>query len=584
MIGVGIVFPSYYTKNVVALLIECYKSLNNSLDIFIVTDPDGVFMAKLKSTYNIFYTIYIKGRRKVKTDKDLIVLNRQLFADISGKRALNLSNSNLDVHSYPGPKDKVINIDYDIYSEFFSEYKDAVFHLNKMYTIPINNTSILPTNLKTILFIHNHVSQYKEVYNTLLRKTANISLTIHCYIKSHYDYIMSCLLTTNKHNSVFIEYISNNKTNGVFEDINEKKINYLKNSSIEHIIFIDNNIIFNDTLVNISDIIDMTKPVVSPFLNIYNKPFSNFWVDRTPYGYFKKRVCDVTTGYNISVYANYLIYINKSLISVSLKKDNIYSNDTVNLPVGDFDIVFSNFLYKHCIPIYTRKYTKSIGYLIESPIINEIHDAFIDIKDINNNRYMWEKKYLHCDLRDSLGSSNKPDYVEIPHYIYNINFFTEAFCEALIQKCEQCNTWSNGSVLDTRLQGGIEIVPTIDIHLNQIGFRKLWDTILNTYIAPTISKFYLNYLTKGTNIVFVVKYDMEGMKELSAHHDSSSYSINVALNDTYDGGGTHFVMQNKSIIKQKKGSLTFHPGKCTHYHKGLPITSGVRYILVGFID
>ena len=46
----------------------------------------------------------------------------------------------------------------------------------------------------------------------------------------------------------------------------------------------------------------------------------------------------------------------------------------------------------------------------------------------------------------------------------------------------------------------------------------------------------------------------------------------------------HWVATNLKCINKDIGSIILHPGKLTHYHQGLPITSGKRLILVSFID
>ena len=77
---------------------------------------------------------------------------------------------------------------------------------------------------------------------------------------------------------------------------------------------------------------------------------------------------------------------------------------------------------------------------------------------------------------------------------------------------------------------------------------------------------------------------MEGQKDLKPHHDSSTYTINVCLNNDYEGGGCNFIMQEKIINNKDIGSVILHPGKLTHYHEGLPITKGNRYILISFVE
>lgn len=125
---------------------------------------------------------------------------------------------------------------------------------------------------------------------------------------------------------------------------------------------------------------------------------------------------------------------------------------------------------------------------------------------------------------------------------------------------------------------------------------------------------------------FVVKYTPERQAYLRPHHDSSTFTINIALNnkDTdfqvrttlhayvwyvlanlaafllhmtclmrsvtetlhsfCQGGGCRFHRYNCSISSPRKGWSFMHPGRLTHLHEGLPTTNGTRYIAVSFID
>ena len=132
----------------------------------------------------------------------------------------------------------------------------------------------------------------------------------------------------------------------------------------------------------------------------------------------------------------------------------------------------------------------------------------------------------------------------------------------------------------------VENVPTVDIHMSQIGFRKQWEQIIFTYISHVVSELYSPFKTNGLNIAFVVKYDMEGQIKLNRHHDASAYSLSITLNTPdvdFEGGGTRYVKQ-ETTVRGKKGYAILHPGRLTHYHEGLPITSGTRYIMVSFVN
>lgn len=86
---------------------------------------------------------------------------------------------------------------------------------------------------------------------------------------------------------------------------------------------------------------------------------------------------------------------------------------------------------------------------------------------------------------------------------------------------------------------------------------------------------------------FVVRYKPTEQPYLRPHHDSSTYTINIALNHAgidYDGGGCRFLRYNCSVKDTKKGWMLMHPGRLTHFHEGMKTLSGTRYIMISFID
>ncbi|KAG7364385.1 hypothetical protein IV203_037587 [Nitzschia inconspicua] len=82
---------------------------------------------------------------------------------------------------------------------------------------------------------------------------------------------------------------------------------------------------------------------------------------------------------------------------------------------------------------------------------------------------------------------------------------------------------------------------------------------------------------------FVVKYDADqGQKELKPHRDGSVLSFNIALNPAseFEGGGTWFASLD-AAVKIDQGEIVSHSSALLHGGHG--ITSGKRYILVGFV-
>jgi hypothetical protein len=216
-----------------------------------------------------------------------------------------------------------------------------------------------------------------------------------------------------------------------------------------------------------------------------------------------------------------------------------------------------------------------------------------DLYLLPNNMDAWAATYLHENYSDY----KTVQFVRPECYdIYNFPLFNQRFCTQFIEQAEAHGGWSGASkeggkpAYDERLNGGYEPVPTQDIHFNQHGFdfEHVWKAILRNFVAPVAEDKFMGYTLDGRNTLdFVVKYTPEGQPFLRPHHDASTFSLNVALNQIgvdFVGGGTHFLRQNCTVLTNKVGHALIHPGRLTHYHEGLYVTQGVRYILVSFVD
>jgi hypothetical protein len=84
----------------------------------------------------------------------------------------------------------------------------------------------------------------------------------------------------------------------------------------------------------------------------------------------------------------------------------------------------------------------------------------------------------------------------------------------------------------------------------------------------------------------VVKYDVtkKERQKLDMHTDKSEWTFLIALSNgcgvDYEGGGTYFECLDATVHIQRGHALVF-PGKLRHC--GQKITSGLRFLLVGFL-
>lgn len=357
-------------------------------------------------------------------------------------------------------------------------------------------------------------------------------------------------------------------------------------SNYDYYLYIDKNIKITNYKKMIQDMIESDKNVISPLFIRKGEMFSNFWGELSNTGYYSRSFDYIDIiNYNRKAVWNvpYIssIFMIKRNILEKLPEILVENIDNKNL---DLDMRMCYNFRKNKIFMYTVN-LDNYGFIEDKKEYNEDFSIY----DIFKNKEKWENKYFHPDFLNFIKNKENREnlFTEVCKDAFSFPIFTEQFCEEIIKQCENLGSWSLGkdNHIDNRLgKNAYENFPTQDIHLNQINFEKQWEHIVLTYIAPVASHLYSKYRTKGTNISFVVKYSMEGQQNLSPHHDSSTYTVNIALNDQYEGGGCRFIRQDVKLVKQKIGYSSIHPGRLTHYHEGLPITSGKRYILVSFIN
>jgi hypothetical protein len=119
-------------------------------------------------------------------------------------------------------------------------------------------------------------------------------------------------------------------------------------------------------------------------------------------------------------------------------------------------------------------------------------------------------------------------------------------------------------------------LPESVINLIKIIFEKKIVNLLYTNYGITYD--YKCHLTEG----LVIRYDLHTETKLGPHIDDTDMTISILLSDekTFQGGGMRF--KNGLTVLPNQGDAIFHCSK--HEHEGLEIISGVRMILVFFID
>uniref|UniRef100_A0AAZ3Q7H8 Procollagen-lysine,2-oxoglutarate 5-dioxygenase 1 n=1 Tax=Oncorhynchus tshawytscha TaxID=74940 RepID=A0AAZ3Q7H8_ONCTS len=347
-------------------------------------------------------------------------------------------------------------------------------------------------------------------------------------------------------------------------------------------------------------LIEQNEPIIAPMITREGRLWTNFWGALSADGYYARSedYVDIVQGRRVGVwnvpYLTKVYLVKASLLHEELSNNDLFSSGTLDLDMAfchNIDWSNSPFHFGHKIMhdrppsggvfmYVTNMHTFGRMLSTENYQMSHLHN---DLWQIFENPKDWEERYIHENytkiMRDKLIETPCPD-------VYWFPLFSDIGCDHIVQEMENFGQWSGGRNTDTRIQGGYENVPTIDIHMTQINYEKEWQKLLLDYIAPITETMYPGYYTKF-DLAFVVRYKPDEQPFLRPHHDASTFTINIALNQKvldYQGGGCRFIRYNCSVEAPRKGWALMHPGRLTHYHEGLRTTAGTRYIAVSFVD
>lgn len=365
-------------------------------------------------------------------------------------------------------------------------------------------------------------------------------------------------------NIVLYERIDHNSILQIIDKIEGEKVFYI-NSECN---------LKNKHILNL--LLSENKHFIGPVLKNASSLYSNFWGDLGDNNYYKRshNYIDIIENREQSCwnvpYVGYCYLIDQSLFTIR----NLLENSDKG---SGYDMALCYNMRKNNIFMYALN-TEFFGNQTGETGQKDVDIRDIKLTDFKEYTELWEEKYLHNSFYKNAIMN------EIGNNVCKIQIFNETFCNEIIDIANKKGSWSKGGekYYDKRL-GAQENHPTQDIHLNEIGLEDMWKWIVDTYISKLVwNKYSFSY--KNINISFVVKYDMSGQRELKSHHDSSTFTVNLCLNNEFEGSGCHFIKDDFKCVNKDIGSIILHPGKLTHYHKAMPLTGGTRYIMVSFIN
>uniref|UniRef100_A0A4W6EDB3 procollagen-lysine 5-dioxygenase n=1 Tax=Lates calcarifer TaxID=8187 RepID=A0A4W6EDB3_LATCA len=426
------------------------------------------------------------------------------------------------------------------------------------------------------------MEEFLDRLTTLNYPTARIRLFIHNNVVYHERHIQRFW---ERHRSLFPDALLVGPEENLASSEPEPGQTWITDPDCDYYFSIDSDVALTnpDTL---RILIEENKSVIAPMLSKHGKLWSNFWGALSPEGYYSRSedYIEIVQGKRIGLwnvpYITQTYLIKGSVLRSKLAQVSLYVDEDM-----DPDMVFCRSIRDQGVFMFVSN-RDEFGRLVASTNFNtsRLHP---DMWQIFDNPVDWREKYIHENY--SRIFEDEKNLVEQPcPDVYWFPAFSDKMCDQLVETMEDYGQWSGGTNKDERLAGGYENVPTVDIHMNQIGFEKEWLKFLKEYIVPVTEKLYPGYYPKAQAIMnFVVRYRPDEQPSLRPHHDSSTFTINIALNRKnvdYEGGGCRFLRYNCKVESPRKGWSFMHPGRLTHYHEGLPTTRGTRYIMVSFVD
>jgi len=156
--------------------------------------------------------------------------------------------------------------------------------------------------------------------------------------------------------------------------------------------------------------------------------------------------------------------------------------------------------------------------------------------------------------------------------------------------------------IDHRAKKNLSVIGGLHKDIRNVkGYHLDTETPTNNfywnYIKNEIERLYRLYKVKfpqmashKINQIDLLKYSVGGKYNVHTDHSTDTprhLSIIMNLNDEYEGGDLIFTDQKEKEIKRiklTKGSIVFFPSNFMYPHSIQPITKGIRYSIVAWLQ
>ena len=160
--------------------------------------------------------------------------------------------------------------------------------------------------------------------------------------------------------------------------------------------------------------------------------------------------------------------------------------------------------------------------------------------------------------------------------VYTLPLFSKKFCQVLLDEVKHME-----QTIDFKPNPQEDVLRQIPEIVFNEHCPELFDSLM-TVVENVVNPIFLNIWNRHvtTGNIQIANYNLKDKKQGAWHHDASAdISMVVPLNTgDYEGGGTEFFKRG-TIYPLPIGNAMLFPS-FTHMHRGLPVQSGDRYLLV----
>ena len=200
---------------------------------------------------------------------------------------------------------------------------------------------------------------------------------------------------------------------------------------------------------------------------------------------------------------------------------------------------------------------------------------------------MFSKEHLVPDCHAD-GTIHRTTFIPVGNGVYQGQLVSDEFCDlilARVKEYEQAVKASSYKQANSMHQEAILI--------DQLGLEPLIQSFSNFFLTNIASEFFpARHLPPLDGLhSYIVRYSKSLDHDLGFHVDDSFLTINLCLNDDFEGSELVFegtrcprhietpaADRERICIDHKRGYIVFHHGKNRHYVKG--IENGERYNLI----